>query len=138
MSDVQKDDAGPMIAWQCFAPFPTTVRQVEDLQGAVRGDIALVDEAQKKAQGWMERRQLAYESGLKALSEISACKDPVSAVAIYGGWLSGSMDRIAADLKEAQDFAIKVAAVGQQTAQAMVEGYSPSGGTAPDRVAGAA
>src|SRR5437764_431999 len=110
MTDLQKDDAGPMIAWQFFMPLPTTVRQEEDLQGAVRGDITLLDEAEKKARAWMDRRQRDFEAGVKALGKLSACKDPVAAMAVYGGWLSGSMALVAADLKDAQDFTIKAAA----------------------------
>ena len=122
MSNVQKDDTSPVIAWQFFAPVPDTVRHEEDLQGALRGDMALFEEAEKKAAAWMDRRQVAFESGLKALGDLWACKDPVSAAAVWGGWLSGSMNRIVADLSDAQDFAMKAAAAGQLTAQAMVEG----------------
>jgi hypothetical protein len=118
MTNVQKDDAGPMIAWQSFTPLPDSVRHEEELQGAMRGDMALFGEAEKKATAWMDRRRAAFESGLQALGEMAACKDPVSAVAICGLWLSGSMERIAADLQDAQDFAVKAAAAGQQTAQA--------------------
>ncbi len=121
MSVLQKDERGPAMAWQLFAPLPTSVRREEDLQGALRGDIALVDEAEKKATAWMDRRRRAFDSGLKALGELLACLDPFVAAAIYGGWLSGSLGRIAADLGDAQDFAIKAATVGQRTAEAMVE-----------------
>ena len=127
MSNVQKDDTSPVIAWQFFAPVPDTVRHEEDLQGALRGDMALFEAAEKKAAAWMDRRQVAFESGLKAWSELCACKDPVSAAAIWGGWLSGSMNRVAADIRDVQDFAIKAAAVGQLTAKAMVEGLPTSG-----------
>jgi hypothetical protein len=118
MTNVQKDDSGPIIAWQSFTLLPDTVRHEEDLQGAMRGEMALFGEVEKKASAWMERRRAAFESGLKALGEMATCKDPVSAVAICGLWLSGSMERIAADLQDAQDFAVKAAAAGQQTAQA--------------------
>jgi hypothetical protein len=138
MNDVQRDDAGPMIVWQNFTPLPDTVRREEELQGALRGDMALIEEAEKKATAWMDRRRVSFESGLKALGDMAACKDPVSAVAICSWWLSGSMGRIAADLQDAQDFAIKATALGQQTARAMAVGFSPSGRATPVRVAGAA
>jgi hypothetical protein len=85
--------------------------------------MGLFDEAEKKARNWVDRRRFAVESGLKALGEMSACKDPVSAAAIYGRWLIGSLNDIAADLQDAQDFAIKATAIGQSTARAMVEGF---------------
>jgi hypothetical protein len=129
MSDVQQDDAGPIIVWQFFTPFPDTVRREENLQGALRRDIALFEEAAKKTTAWMDRRQVAFETGLKALSDLSTCKDPVSAVAIWGRWLNGSINRIAADLSDAQDFGVKAAAVGRLSAQAMVEGFPASGRT---------
>ena len=86
----------------------------------------------------MDRRELAFESGLKALGDMAACKDPVSAVAIYGGWLSGSIEnRIAADLKVAQDFAIS--GCGPATdGTANSRGLSAAGGATPDRAAGTA
>jgi hypothetical protein len=123
MSDAQQDDTGPIIAWEFFRPLPDTVRREEDLQGALRGDIALFEEAAKKTTTWMGRRQVAFETGRKALSKLSTCKDPVSAVATWARWLCGSINRIAADLSDAQDFGVKAAAVGA----AMVEGFSASG-----------
>jgi hypothetical protein len=119
MSNLPKDDAGPMIAWQSFLPLPDSVRHEEDLQGALRGDITLFAEAQDKAAAWMDRRRVAFEAGLKAFSDMAACKDPAAAAAIYGGWLSGSLNLIAADLSDAHDFALKAAAVGQQTVRAI-------------------
>ena len=115
MNNLPKDDAGPMIAWQPFLPLPDSVRHEEDLQGALRGDLALFAEAQDKAAAWMDRRRVAFETGLKAFSEMAACKDPAAAAAIYGSWLFGSLNLITADLSDAQDFALKAAAVCQQT-----------------------
>ena len=132
MTDVKKDEAGPVIAWQLLAPLPTSARHEEDLQGALRGDIALIDEVEKKATAWMDRRQLAFGSGLKALGEMSACNDPVTVAAIYGRWLCGSMNRLAEDVQDAQDFAVKAATVGHQTIQAMIEGFPIPRGTKGD------
>jgi hypothetical protein len=123
MNDSKSTEVGPMIAWQSFVPLPDTVRHEEELQGAVREDMALFGEADKKARAWMDRRRLAIESGLKALGEISTCRDPVSAVAIYGRWLIGSLNGITADLQDAQDLAIKATAIAQSTARVMVEGF---------------
>jgi hypothetical protein len=126
MSEPQKDDVGPVIAWQSFFPLADTVRHEEDLQGALRGDMALLGEAEKKARAWMDRRRLVVESGLKALGEMSTCRDPVTAAAIYGRWVMGSLNGITADFQDAQDFAAKATAIGQSTVRAMVEGFSGS------------
>jgi hypothetical protein len=123
MNDPRKDECGPLMAWQSFMPLRDTVQHEEDLQGTLRAEMRLFDEAEKKAKDWMDRRQFAVESGLKALGEMSACKDPVSAAAIYGRWFIGSLNGIVADLKDAQDFTIKVTAIGESSARAMVEGF---------------
>jgi len=122
MNDSKSTEVGPVIAWQSFLPLPDTVHREEELQGALRGDMALFDDADRKARAWVERRWLTIESGLKALVEISTCKDPVSAAAIYGRWFVGSLNGITEDLREAQEFVIKASAIGQSTARAMVEG----------------
>jgi phasin protein len=119
MSDMQNDDGGPLMAWQSFLPLPDSARHEEDVQGALRGDMNLVEEAQKKASAWMDRRRVAFETGMKALSDMAACKDPASAAAIWGSWLSGNLNLMAADLSDAQDFALKAAAAGQQTVRAI-------------------
>jgi hypothetical protein len=126
MNDSQKNEGGPVIAWQSFMPFmplPDTVQHEEDLQGAMRGDMALFDEVNKKARAWVDRRRVAIETGLKAIGEMSVCSDPVSAAAIYGRWFIGSLNGIAVDLQEAQDFAVKATAIGQSTARSVVEGF---------------
>src|SRR5689334_4171571 len=111
MTNAQKDDGAAVIVWQSLMPLPDTVRHEEELQGALRGDMDLFDEAEKKTRAWIDRRQLAVESGLKALGEMSACTDPVSAATIYGRWLAGSLNGIAEDLQDAQDFAVKATAI---------------------------
>jgi len=126
MSDVQRDNASPLIAWQFFMPLPDTVRREEDLQGALRGDIALFEEAERKTTAWMDRRRVAFESGLMLAGDLTTCKDPLSAVAVWGKWICASLNCMAADFSDAQDFANKAAAVGRLTAQAMVEGFSAS------------
>jgi hypothetical protein len=122
MNDSGKN-AGHVIAWQSFIPLLDTVRREEELQGAMRNEMTLIDEVENGARAWMDRRRLAIESGLKALGELSACKDPVTAAAIYGRWFIGSFNGIIADLKDAQDLAIKATEIGQSTARVMAEGF---------------
>jgi hypothetical protein len=58
---------------------------------------------------WMRRRQVALETGIDALTRMSACKTPVEMAAIYGEWMAGSITRILADLDDAQAHTVKMA-----------------------------
>ena len=51
---------------------------------------------------WMRRRQEALETGIQALQQMSACPDPASATRVFAEWMSGSMNRILADISDAQ------------------------------------
>ena len=120
MSEADKEKASPIVAMQFFTPFTTSVRQIEEMQSAMRGEMGLFDEAEKRASTWMARRQEALESGLKALAEMSTVKDPFAAGAIWSEWLSDSLKRVAADMRDASAFAGKSLSIGQKAAEAMV------------------
>jgi len=127
MSEADKEKSSPIIALQFFTPFSTSVRQIEELQSAVRGEFGLLDEVEKNASTWMARRQEALESGLRALAQMSTVRDPFAAGAIWSEWLSGSLKRMAADLGDASAFAIKSVSIGQKAAEAMVNRDSENG-----------
>lgn len=70
---------------------------------------------QQLTTAWFRRRQEAMETGIRAFSEMAACKDPAAMAAICDDWVTGSMRRIAADMNESRDLGARLAGIGQDT-----------------------
>lgn len=119
MSKAATDTATPAIACPSIASMAVSAHQVEEFQSAVRDELALFDVLQKSASDWMARRQVALETGLRALSMMSSSKTPIAAASICGDWLRGSVQRVNADVMEAFDFSAKAAAATQRLGQAV-------------------
>jgi hypothetical protein len=77
--------------------------------------------AQQRMAAGTRRRQVALETGIDALTRMSACKTPVEMAAICGEWMSGSITRLLADLDDAQVHAVKMAEHFQKVSSTLFE-----------------
>ncbi len=57
---------------------------------------------------WTKRRQEAAESGFRTLQEMCGCRDAGSMTAAYSKWLTSSMERIAVNMNEAREQALRL------------------------------
>ncbi|WP_102108021.1 phasin family protein [Oceaniglobus roseus] len=86
---------------------------------------------------WLQRRQQALETGLEALGRIGACRTPSQMSAICDAWVTGSMERLAADMNETRDLMARLADHAQQSmggvfAQGGENPSAPSPAAAPE------
>lgn len=117
MSEVTTETPNSVIVWPSNVQMAVSVRQIEDMQSAIRDEIALFDALQATGSDWMVRRQEALETGLKALSMMSSSQTASTAASIWGEWMCGSAKRINEDIAEAFGFSIKAAAATQKMIQ---------------------
>lgn len=89
------------------------------MEAALHDQAELLEETQKMMAAWTRRRQEAMESGFRTLQKLSASRDVAEMAAAYSEWLSSSMGRIMADMEAAQEGAMRLASLGQQTMSAM-------------------
>lgn len=75
----------------------------------------LLDGTRKLTSAWMERRQEALETGLRAFGEMAASKDPGSTTAICNNWIAGSMSRLTADMNDASDLWMRLAEIARNS-----------------------
>lgn len=106
MGDPQHFDWTRTFAWPAGAP-PAPLAECQKI--ALQQQHELLQGAQQHMAAWMRRRQVALETGIDALTRMSACKTPVEMAAIYGEWMAGSITRILADLDDAQAHTVKMA-----------------------------
>jgi hypothetical protein len=102
----QHIDSTRTIAWQAGAS-PTALAECQKV--ALQQQHELLEDAQQRMAAWLRRRQVALETGIDALTRMSACKAPVEMAAIYGEWMAGSITRILADVDDAQAHTAKLA-----------------------------
>ena len=98
MGDSPNIDWTRTIAWQAGAS-PAHLAECQKM--ALQQHHELLQDAQERMAAWIRRRQLALETGIDALTRMSACKTPVEMAAICGEWVPGSITRIPADLDDA-------------------------------------
>jgi hypothetical protein len=82
---------------------------------AFRGQVQnVIDETQKAMATWMNRCQEATTTGVRSFQALSACKDPAAFASAYGEWLTKSMTLMAEQMHDAQEGALRCAAIGRQ------------------------
>ena len=74
----------------------------------------LIKETQKAMATWMSRCQEATTTGVRSFQALSACKDPAAFASAYGEWLTKSMTLMAEQMHDAQEGALRCAAIGRQ------------------------
>jgi len=89
------------------------------MEAALHDQAELLNETQQMMAAWTRRRQEAMESGFKTLQRLSASRDVAEMAAAYNEWLTSSMGRIMADMTAAQEGAMRLANLGQQTMSAL-------------------
>ena len=99
MGDSPKIELTRTIASQAGA---SSARLAECQKLALQRQHELLEDAQRRMAAWLRRRQVALETGIDALTRMSACKTPVAMAAIYGEWMAGSITRMLADVDDAQ------------------------------------
>ena len=55
------------------------------------------------------------ETGFKASQTMCGCKDASAMTAVYGEWLANGMSRIAADVNDAREVALRLAQIGHKS-----------------------
>jgi len=116
------------MAWHFAVPSP--IDALNGQKAALEQQLALVEDAQSRMSDWLKRRQQALETGLDAIQRMSACKDPAAAVAVCGEWVSGSLNRLYADMHNASDQVMRATEFWQRTSQAVFGNGGSSGGPA--------
>jgi len=99
-------DSTRTIAWQAGTS-PAALAECQKV--ALQQQHEVLEDAQQRMAAWLRRRQLALETGLDALTRMSACKTPVEMAAIYGEWMAGSITRMLADVDDAEAHTAKLA-----------------------------
>jgi hypothetical protein len=116
MDDSPNIDRTRTIAWQAGA---SSAHLAECQKMALQQQHDLVQDAQQRMTVWIRRRQVALETGIDALTRMSACKTPVEMTTICGEWVSGSITRILADLDDAQAHTVRMAQYFQKASNAL-------------------
>jgi len=107
MGDSPKIESTRTIAWQAGA---SSAHLAECQKVALQQQQhELLQDVQQRMAAWIRRRQVALETGIDALTRMSACKTPVEMAAIYGEWTAGSITRMLADVDDAQAHTAKLA-----------------------------
>ena len=95
------------MAWPLTAP--------DEFRGPVQN---LMSETQKAMATWMSRCQEATKTGVQSFQALYACKYPAAFASAYGEWLTKSMTLMAEQMHDAQEGALRCAAIGRQFATA--------------------
>ncbi len=127
MADSPNTDWTRTIVWHA-ATTPAHLAECQKM--ALQQQQELLQDAQQCVAAWTRRRQVALETGIEALSRMSACKTPVEMAAICGEWMSGSITRMLADFDDAQAYTAKMAEHFQKASRALFE--SPRAGQSAD------
>ena len=97
------------------------------MQSLLHEQTELLEESQKMMAAWTRRRQEAMETGFKAFQTMCGCKDASALTAVYGECLANSMSRIAADVNDAREVALRLAQIGHKSATALVQQGADAG-----------
>jgi hypothetical protein len=82
---------------------------------ALRGQVQnLIDESQKAMATWISRCQEATTTGVRSFQALYACKDPAAFASAYGEWLTKSVTLMGEQMQDAQEGALRCAAIGRQ------------------------
>ncbi|NLS20429.1 hypothetical protein HGP16_28275 [Rhizobium sp. P40RR-XXII] len=93
-------------AWQ----MPTKILSEEHAE--------LLEEGWTITTTWMKRRQATIDAAMKAADVILHSRNPVVITTAYSDWLTGSVDRLMANLNDACDHSVRLAQIGQESAMA--------------------
>ncbi|MBI3198589.1 MAG: hypothetical protein HYZ40_14000 [Rhodospirillales bacterium] len=115
MGDSPNIDRTRTIAWQAGT---SSAHLAECQKMALQQQHDLLQDAQQHMAAWARRRQVALETGIDALTRMSACKTPVEMTTICGEWMSGSINRILADMEDAQAHTARMAQYFQKASSA--------------------
>lgn len=114
MSDSPNQEARTAVTWMMPAAAAVDPRQTLPQQ------TAIVDEMNALMSGWMKRRQEALHTGLQALQTMATSRDPATAAKVCAEWMTGSLERIAADVRDVRDHSNRMAELGQQAMQTVL------------------
>jgi hypothetical protein len=120
MSDQAKVDRGSGTSRPFVLPNMTDATRLQ-METWFKEQAALLDETQKALAAWLARRQEAMEATSRTFQAMLGCKDVGAMAAAYGEWLTGSMNRIVADMNDARDEALRLADFGQNSMAALMQ-----------------
>jgi hypothetical protein len=96
--------------------WPIGLQNVVQMEPWFDDQAELLDETWKMWGAWMNRRQEAIDAAFRMFDTATHCEDATSVIGVYSEWLAGNMKRIIADLDDARDEALRLAAIGQKAA----------------------
>lgn len=114
MSDSPNRESRTAVTWMMPTAAAVDPRQTLPQQ------TAIVDAMNALMSGWMKRRQEALHTGLQALQEMATSRDPATAARVCAEWMTGSLERIAADVRDVRDHSNRMAELGQQAMQTVL------------------
>jgi hypothetical protein len=91
----------------------------EEFRGQVQNLMSETQsETQRAMATWMSRCQEATKTGVQSFQALYGCKNPAAFASAYGEWLTKSMTLMAEQMHDAQEGALRCAAIGRQFATA--------------------
>lgn len=118
MSDQAKPTRGP--GWPFALPNVPDALQLQ-MDTCVKEQTALFEGTQKTLARWMKRRQEAMEATSRTFQAMLGGRDAGALSAAYNDWLTGSIDRLVADLNDARDETLRLAEFGQRSWAALMQ-----------------
>ena len=116
MTDQPKPETRTAVTWMIAVPPAAAV----DPRQTLPQQTAMIDEMNALMTAWMKRRNEALHTGLQALQTMATCRDPAAAAKVCADWMGGSLERIAADVRDARDHSSRMAELGQQAWQTVL------------------
>jgi hypothetical protein len=107
------------LSWPFMMPTMTDAAQLH-LETWFKEQAALLGEMQKAWTAWLTRRQEAMEATSRTFQMMLGCRDIDAMAAAYGDWLTGSMDRLVADISDAREEGLRLADFGQKSLAALM------------------
>jgi hypothetical protein len=88
-----------------------------------------LNEMQKAWAIWLLHRQEAMEATSRTFQTMLGCRDVGSMAAAYGDWVTGSMNRLMAEMNDAREEALRLAECGQRSVAALMQQGTQGTGT---------
>lgn len=118
MSDKRQGAKDHRTGWPLATPDLPVVLRIQ-FEVLLREQSDFLDRTQKLVAAWTKRRHEGMAAAIRTFQKFQGCQGVGDMAAAYGEWLNGSMGRIMADMAEARDEALRLAAVGEKVMAAL-------------------
>jgi hypothetical protein len=86
--------------WPTIAVGELANKQAQYFKYCKAGQDEYLDECQELIDNWCKRRHQAVEAAWEMMRELQSGKDNADAVAVWGRWINGVIQRLADDAKD--------------------------------------